>query len=431
MSDAPLDEVVPGERLQTPEGACYFVRREYPICHHHGGKPLELTRGVAGHTLAALARDEGLTGLTLDQACFLDTETTGLAGGTGTHVFMVGVGYFSGDHFRVDQYFMEDYDQEPGLVAALEEGLGGFEAVVSFNGKAFDLPLIETRFILSRKPPPLRGRPHLDLLPPSRRLWGHRLESCRLASLEEHVLGEARAGDIPSYLIPEHYFTYLRTRDPWYVKPVFDHNQRDVLSLLALAGRAAERFEAFLAEPAGPRGADLRDGRPADIHPLELFGLARLYRALGLHEPAVRCYRACLGLDGEVAPPEAAPLPDHLAGRAGLDCVRLLRRLGRAREAIALCERLADGYPPRLWALMEMAKDLEHRVRDHARALAVVDRAIGLLEAGLDAPGPGPAAVTAALEWRRARLARKLARRTGRAGVLNPRSRVIPPSAQE
>lgn len=381
----PLDEVVPGERLETPEGSCYRVRRDYPVCHHYGGRPLERARVVSSGTLAALGRDDKLAGLTLDQACFIDTETTGLAGGTGTYVFMVGVGYFAGDYFRIDQYFMEDYDMEPGLVAALDEALRGYEAVVSFNGKAFDLPLIETRFILSRRRPPLAGRPHLDLLSASRRLWGMRLQSCRLAALEEAILEETRVGDVPGYLVPEFYFNYLRTRDPWAVKPVFDHNRQDVLSLLCLAGRAAERFEAFLEDPPGEEGVDA----------LDLYGLARFYRALGRHEAAVRCYRASLG----------AGLPDRLFDRAGLECVRALRRLGRSHEAACLCEELADRCPQPLWAFVELAKDLEHRTRDYQRALAVVDRALGLI-AENDAAG-----AAAALEHRRSRLVRRQAGR--------------------
>lgn len=399
---SPLEEVVPGRHLETPEGPCYLVRRDYPVCYHYGGKPLALARAVSGETLAALARDDNLTGLTLDEAVFLDTETTGLAGGAGTHVFMVGLGYFAGEHFRVDQYFMEDYDQEPGLIAALEDAFRGWRAVVSFNGKSFDLPLIETRFILSRRRPPLSGRPHLDLLFPSRRLWGARLPSCRLVALEEAILGETRVGDLPGALVPEHYFRYLRTRDPWAVKPIFDHNHQDVLSLLGLAARAAERYESFLSDPP----------REDAVEALDLYGLARLYRAVGRNEPAARCYLA--GLE--------SGLPEDVAVRAALDCVRTLRRLGRVDEATRLCERLADDYPQGLWALVELAKDLEHRIRDYDRALAVVERALGL--AGLRSPSLDH---VAALEHRHARLVRKQSR-LGRRGRDRP---VIPPSRQE
>jgi hypothetical protein len=361
---------------------------------------LEEVLAVSGRALAALGRDEGLKDVTLARACFIDTETTGLAGGTGTYVFLVGVGRLEGDSFVVDQYFMEDYDQEPALIAALEENLRGFQAVVSFNGKAFDLPLLETRFILARRPPPLKARPHLDLLAAARRLWGLRLDSCSLGALERAVLGETRAGDIPGRLVPEHYFRYLTSRDPRMVKPVFEHNRRDVLSLLSLACRAARRFESFLGDPPGEDG----------VHPLDLYSLARLYQAYGLTEAAVRCCRACL---------DSLP-PGPLADRAGLDCVRLLRRLGRAPEAAALSRELADARPPRLWALVEVAKDLEHRLKDYRGALEVVDRALGLAEGLRAGPAVGRTGTTPeALTHRRDRLLRRLRRAEGRA--LRPR----------
>jgi uncharacterized protein YprB with RNaseH-like and TPR domain len=392
----PLEEVVPGQRHDLPEGSYYFVRRDYAVCYHLGGRPLEQARVIAGETLAALARDQRLANLTLDEAVFLDTETTGLSAGAGTHVFLVGLGYFVADYFRLDQYFMEDYDQEPGLLAALQEGLRSFRAVISFNGKAFDLPLLEARFILARQRSPLSSHPHLDLLSAARRLWGARLPSCRLVALEEAILGETRVGDLPGALVPEHYFRYLRTRDPWLVKPIFDHNRQDVLTLLSLVGRAAARYESFLSDPP----------REKDLDPLDLYGLARLYRVVGRQEPAVRSYLA--GLE--------AGLPPELAGRAALDCIRTLRRLGRSGEATLLCASLADAHPQGLWALLELAKDLEHRVRDYRGALAVVERALGLLAGKSEVHarhcggmGSNPT-LGSSRRYGRARLARKQAR---------------------
>jgi len=395
-----LSEVVACRPIETGEGFCHHARLEYPVTYRYGGAPLGRVREVGGPTLVRLARDEHFAGLSLERACFIDTETTGLAGGTGTHVFLVGVGYFQGDWFVVDQYFMDDYDQEPALTAVLEDSLSGFEAVVSFNGKAFDLPLLEARFIMARRRSPLLARPHLDLLHPARRLWGRRLVSCRLAALEEAVLEEPRTGDLPGWLVPQRYFDYLRTRDARAVKPIFDHNRLDVLSLAALAAHAAGRFEAFLDDPP----------REEVTHPLDLYGLARYYRSEGLAEAAVRCYTAFLDED----------LPEDVsrcvADRAGLDCVRLLRRLGRTGEAMELARKFTDGHPPRLWAMVELAKDLEHRLGDHEGALSVVDRALGLLEArsgedpGLTDAPPSPSGLTpkrAALEWRRRRLERK------------------------
>lgn len=422
-SDPPaLDEVVAGRYLDTPEGRCFVASREYPVNYHYGGFPIERGRLAPGRALSNLAGDPDLAHIHLGQACFIDTETTGL-GGTGTYVFMVGIGHFTGDYFRIDQYFMEDYDQEPALLSVLAEELRGFTAVVSFNGRAFDLPLIETRFILARRRPPLSSHPHLDLLPCARRLWGLRLESCRLVALEEHILGETRVGDLPGHLVPERYFAFLRTGDPRLLVEVFDHNRQDVLSMLALAGAAAERIQAGLTDPLAL----------GEMDALDRWALARVYRRQGLADAAVRAYRACLD----------ATCPAQAVDRVGRECLGLLRRQRRMAEALDLAAELADAYPPRLWAMVEQAKFLEHHQRDYRRALEVVDRALGLVTTGTTggpatAPGlPDPAAVTleAALLHRRARLEQKrdrLDRRRDRPerGQHHGR-RLIPPSASE
>jgi len=378
------------------------VRNEYPLSYHHGGRPLETARVVRPRTLAALAQDRALGDLDPAQVCFIDTETTGLAGGTGTHVFLVGVGSFSGDHFVVDQYFMEDYDREPALLEALDDALDGFCAVVTFNGRAFDLPLLGMRAVLARRRLPLAALVHLDLLPLARRLWGPLLPSCRLAALEEGVLGEHRVGDIPGHEIPGVYFRYLRDRDASPLATVFTHNRQDVLSMVSLLGRLAEEYEAHL-QVQGPAACTWAPApSTGDDHPspLGLYGLGRLYQSTGCEPAAASCYRAALALG----------LPEPFASRAARECVRLLRRLGRRAEVIDLCCTLADGPPPDVWALVELAKELEHGARDYARALSVVDRALGLTDP--DGPGPpGPPRHTEGLRLdllrRRARLERR------------------------
>ncbi|MCL6581258.1 MAG: tetratricopeptide repeat protein [Firmicutes bacterium] len=361
---------------------------------------------VRPRTLAALAQDRAFGDLDPAQVCFIDTETTGLAGGTGTHVFLVGVGSFSGGHFVVDQYFMEDYDREPALLEALDDALGGFRAVVTFNGRAFDIPLLETRFVLSRRRPSLAALPHLDLLPLARRLWGPLLGSCRLVALEEAVLGEHRVGDIPGHVIPVVYFRYLRDRDASLLGAVFAHNRQDVLSMVSLLGRLAEQYEAHpeIQDPGASPWAPAPSAGEGYPSPLGLYGLGRLYQSTGREPAAASCYRAAL----------AAGLPEPFASRAARECVRLLRRLGRWAEVTDLCRALADGPPPNLWALVELAKELEHRARDYARALSVVDRALGLTDPdGAGRPGSPHHAEGLRLDLirRRARLERR--RRSG------------------
>src|SRR2546428_220058 len=206
----PAHEVLGGELVETGAGPLLIVRREYPLTHIHGRQPLapafaaplDLLSAVA--RAAAPARDpRGLL--------FLDTETTGLAGGTGTYAFLVGVGHLDGDRVVVAQYFMRDFDEEPALLAALVPLLEQAAGVVTFNGSGFDLPLLETRFVLARRRWPAL-LPHLDLLRPARRVFTARCADCRLTTLEREVIGLEREDDVPGAQIPALYFDFLRSR---------------------------------------------------------------------------------------------------------------------------------------------------------------------------------------------------------------------------
>src|SRR5437667_8766191 len=230
----PLERVVGGELVETGAGSLLVVRREYPLAHRHGGVPLDGVRRAPLDVLARVARVEG-DGLAAERLLFLDTETTGLAGGTGTYAFLVGAGWIEGDAFVVTQHFMRDLDEEPALLAALAPLLERAGGVVTFNGAGFDLPLLETRFVLARRRWPAM-LPHLDLLRPSRRVWTGCFDDCRLGTLEREVIGLEREDDVPGALIPALYFDFLRSRRAAPLARVFDHNRHDVLSLVALLG---------------------------------------------------------------------------------------------------------------------------------------------------------------------------------------------------
>jgi len=186
----PIERVVGGSIVETDGGPILVVRREYPLDHRHGVHELGSALHVPDHLLRLLARNApevpDPSGL-----LFLDTETTGLAGGTGTYAFLVGTGHVEIDHFVVTQYLMRDLDEEPALLAALGPVLERASAVVSFNGAGFDVPLLETRFVLARRPWRV-DLPHIDLLHAARRVWGRSLEDCRLETLERAVLDIAR-----------------------------------------------------------------------------------------------------------------------------------------------------------------------------------------------------------------------------------------------
>jgi uncharacterized protein YprB with RNaseH-like and TPR domain len=347
----PIERIVGGEVVDTGAGSLLVVRQEYPTGHRHGRVALDGVRRAPLDVLARLARLPSPPP-DPDRLLFLDTETTGLAGGTGTYAFLVGAGWLEDDRFVVTQFFMRDLDEEPALLAALAPVIERAEALVTFNGGGFDLPLLETRFVLARRRWP-GMLPHLDLLRPARRVWATSLEDCRLGTLERRVLGLARESDVPGGLIPTLYFDWLRLRRGAPLARVFAHNRDDVLSLAALLGWFGEAL-----------------GEAPEISPAEWAGLGRLWEPIDV-DRALVCYRTALdaGLDGEHA---------HFVR---LRLAWWEKRSARWDAARALWEMAArhGAFDPRPWE--ELAKFHEHRRRDFVAAHSVVTAAIDLARA--------------------------------------------------
>lgn len=344
----PIERVVGGEIVDTGAGALLVVRQEYPLGHYHGRVCLD---GVLQAPMALLGRMARLDGPAPDpeRLLFLDTETTGLAGGTGTYAFLVGAGWLEDDRFVVTQYFMRDLDEEPALLAALAPVLERAAALVTFNGGGFDVPLLETRFVLGRRHWPA-ALPNLDLLRPARRVWTACFDDCRLATLERAVLGLSRESDVPGALIPALYFDWLRLRRASPLARVFAHNRDDVLSLAALLGWFAQAL-----------------GETPSISAAEWAGLGRLWEPVDV-ERALACYRTALdrGLDGEHA---------HFVR---LRLAWWEKRAARWEAACALWETAAHhgAFDPRPWE--ELAKFHEHRRRDFVAAHSIVSAAIDM-----------------------------------------------------
>ena len=210
---------------------------------------------------------------------FLDTETTGLSGGTGTYVFLIGVAHFSENELVLRQHLLLDLAAEGPFIAALKKEIEPFRACASYNGKAFDLPIIRTRFVMAIRSDLTVDDSHLDLLHPARRLWKDRFGSTTLKQLEDSILDDARTGDIPGSLIPDAYFFYLRRRDPAIIAPVLEHNARDVLSLVRITDRVARAV--LLA----------RSGRAPD-HAPAAFALGRVFERTGETDAAFACYES-------------------------------------------------------------------------------------------------------------------------------------------
>ena len=397
-----IEDLIPGQLVGTECGSFFLRRETYPLDHFHGHHALSelLAHPAAGPAL--LAHDERLAEVAFQRVAFIDTETTGLAGGTGTYAFLVGVGLFDEEQFTVHQFFMRDYDEEPAQLTALGQLLAEVEAVVSFNGKAFDLPLLETRFIMVRQPPSLVDAPHLDLLPPARRFWKHRLESCALSSLEVEVLGVQRTqDDVPGWLIPSLYMEYARSGDARDMPRIFYHNAQDILSLVTLAARMCDLLAAPLALAGSPTGsngsAELAGSSPGPSLPGEdLYGLGRFFHEVGQPDKAEAAYRqAALAC-------RSAPVREM----AMRDLAYLLKRQERRAEMLPWWQQLAENEGA-VYACEELAKHYEWHVGDLPQAIAWTERAIGLAQAW--PPDPQRREALAGLEHRLQRLQRKVA----------------------
>lgn len=381
-----VHDLLAGTQRDCPDGRCFVAETHYPLDHLHGDAALSDLLGISRDALALLGADARLGLLDPERMVLLDTETTGLAGGTGTFVFLIGLGYFADGAFRVEQYFLRDPSEERAMLRVLGSVLERFETVVTFNGKCFDWPLIETRHlytrVLLRPSAPL----HLDLLYPARRLFKRRVGSCALGDLESSVLRmPPRADDVPGWLIPSLYFEYLRRRDGRPLAPVFAHNRRDILSMVALAVRMARQIEEPLA---------IED-------PIDLYSVGRLFEDVERIERAIACYERALGLTDH-----ALDRTDTLTRLAGA-----YKRLRDAERAVDLWEAMVGADVRSIYPYVELAKHLEHRRKDAARALDLTRRAVALHPALRELTSPSRYATERVdLDRRLRRLERKVAR---------------------
>ena len=387
--ELPLEALVGGQERTTDVGTCWQLDLRYDLGQSHGGvalgdalaQPLRLRTNEQG--------PDGTDTLDLNRAVFLDTETTGLAGGTGTVAFLVGLGWLTDDAFVVRQYFMRDYPEEAGLLQAVREDLGD-RPLVSFNGRAYDWPLLLTRWKLARTVWEERNdracwtpgpRAHVDLLPIARRLWSRTLHSRSLGTIERHILGLARGDDLPGASIPAAYFHYLRTGYSHAIARAFRHNQIDIVSMLALVARVGE----IVAAPDA-----------CVSHPGDALGTARLLLDLGDTATARRCLEARLPDAARSDAPQIRRLLATLCRRAG-DTVAALDHWTALVCDDAVFDR--DAHE-------QVAKLYEHQRKDFDTALLWTQRALDRVAAGTRAHE--------ALSHRKARLERRRLRQQQR-----------------
>ena len=374
-----IDSVVAGSFIPTHRGEVFAAEQKYPKDYIYGSAPL-----VSDFTLSHIshwANDPAIEKFHLSKFAFLDTETSGLSGGTGTYAFLVGIARFIDDQFVLRQFFMRDPAEEPALLEGIAKFIAPCKSLVTFNGKSFDAPLLSTRYRLHQIPIPYQEYSHLDLLPLARRLWRDRLESRALKYLEEHVLGLKRSSEeVPGYEIPWLYFDYLRTGDARPLGGVFYHNAMDVVAMAALLAHMNDMLE------------NPFDGKVQ--HGLDFIALGKLFEDLGHWDEAARLFER--GLESQ--------LNESDFGLAVKRLSILQKKRGDINEAIRLWERAAErGH---LYAFIELAKHYEHKERDVKSALKWTKSALQQVEK-INQPAYMRKFWEAEIEHRLARLNRK------------------------
>ena len=265
--------------------------------------------------------------------------------------FLIGLGWFEKGRFHVLQLLARDFYEEKAALVYLKEIAARKKFLVTFNGKAFDVNLLTTRFILNHLQSDLAQVPHLDLLHPSRRILGHRLENCRLATLEEQILGVKREGDIPGWEIPQRYFDWLRRRDPRLLTDIFEHNRLDVISMAALTAHLVEILTVQSQAP---------------------YTQAEDYLAAArLHLKNANAGGARKILDifhQDICADFSLPSKKKLA--------QLYKRTGRMEEAAKIWSLMIAGKPVDFYAVSELAKYLEHHLKDYVQAKTLIESAL-------------------------------------------------------
>lgn len=339
----PIEEVIDGQILETPFGQTFIVETRYPVQYRQGFVNLEIKESL--DILARWLNVPDLSSLGADEFIFMDIETSGLGGGTGTYAFLIGSGRFEGGYFRLEQFFLRDPIEETAQLVALSEFVGSRKGIVTFNGKAFDIPMLQTRFAINSDESPFNSVAHIDLLHLARRLWRDRLPSRTLGKIEQHILGFIRTQeDVPGWMVPSLYFDYLRSGDARPLKSVFYHNSMDILSMVALLNHITTLLEYPL------------NGGVADN--IDYLALGRIFQDLKQFNDAANLYS--LALDSN--------LPQDLWKKTLYHWSYMEKRRENLSVAIELWERAATKNE--IFAHIELAKYFEHRQKDYRMSFA-------------------------------------------------------------
>ncbi len=363
------------QKPAAPAAGCYHEEMTSPW-PALPGIPRDLA--VSGRTLSLVLQQPVPENIDPYRVLYLDTETTGLSGGVGTLAFLTGAGYFTKDGFTVHQWVMRDYPEERFMLTALQDLCDGFDLVVTFNGKTFDLPLLQARMLMNRMgTEAIEKMAHADLLHPARRVWKLRLKSCRLCRLEEEIFQSPRENDLPGSEAPERFFRYLKTGDFLLLKDVIDHNRQDIVSLARLFYRLMNVYE-----------------KPEQQSFFEdIFSVGRALEKQGETALARHCYHLCLGGSVKV--------------QAQLNLGRSFLRSREIGEAISAYQRMIACREGGLAPYIELAKLYEHKRHDVKNALEITKAAILLASEPALGPQNAMQETQNALQYRYMRLVKK------------------------
>lgn len=340
-----------GAEIASGEWGSFVLRRSvYPAGTFHGNYRLDRVVEEAVHLNGFLSGEVAASvPIRADRLLFFDTETTGLGVGAGNVPFMVGIGFYEGKHFIVEQLFIRNPAEEMAMLMYLQEKLAAFTSIVSYNGRTFDWPILKNRFVLNRVPFDDSGLIQLDLLYPARSLWKHTMPSCRLGTVEEERLGFNRIADIPGSMAPALYFQYLTDQDVDTLKGIFIHNELDIVTLAALSLHFARLLSSQV--------------------PLQSHSLEELYRLV--------LWLDKLGKEDEAD--EAAELlyerliRESVSGTQLLQGGALFKKRKEYNRAVALWQRYTEEKSHSLVMsadpFIELAVHYEHREKNYGLAL--------------------------------------------------------------
>ena len=350
----PIDQVIQGDWEENNDGRVFTVSHRYPYGYVHGKQDIHVPGKLEKLTWLLNAPSS----IEAEKILFIDTETSSLSTGAGSFVFLIGLAWFGEHGLSLKQIFLDHPTNESPFLSSFERTLAAFTTFASFNGKAFDLPMLRSRFVLNRRKPTFEKFDHHDLLHTSRHIWKMRLESRRLADIEREILHFQRLNEeIPGWLVPQFYFDYLDSGDATPLQGVFYHNEMDVVSLAALM----LHFDRLVEDQGMITEQDSRD----------VFSIGRVLGKYGHWEFSEGFFNSQI----------LQQLPEENQREASRYCASVMKKQGKWEQAVQYWQYAAENKDP--CACIELAKYYEHRQKEIDQALYWTNQALLLLDVGI------------------------------------------------